>query len=475
MIMVSLHRCMLLLFIIGAKQVVSFQPETENERSSAGVTIQHAEDTAILVDAYGSFDTGDKSQDKLMRSESQSDVHSPEPRPAWHDSSKLIGLIQSPYKAYQKLMADLDKGKKQNNANTASEISPKPNASSELPSSSSVPMDDERRSFRQEIAEVVRQALHDVLNETLNGETNQSESSKQPNEQPNETSENCKFDDWRDWSSCSVSCGNGMRQRVRKDIAASNVSKACSSIGAVEQENCSVDCAACSFGPWNSWSMCTQSCGGGIRQRRRPAENILHSSGVLCNRDPGTEREPCHTEECDHDCIWSEWADWTACTATCGGGVKVRQRSIKEKASGKGKICPGAIKQEAHCGVWTCPQDCQMSDWGEWASCTGPCPSGNGTKMRLRNISAPAVGAGAACAGPFQQESSCRSCCPGACSNCQWGAWGDWTDCSKTCGTGTQFRLRNISIQATPGGADCEGNDWDQKNCSSERDCGSNN
>lgn len=516
--MVASQGNVLLLISIFAGRVASFQSEADNEMLSTGAALRHAEDSALVVDAYGSTAEGDRSQEKLMRSQSQPDVQAPATASGWRDSLSLPWLIQSPYMAYQKLMSDLDIAKASRKSTDApSERSLQPNALSEMPDSSTQPnvsKDDERRAFREEIAEVIKQALNEALTEHL--------------EQPGEVPKGCEFDEWLDWSSCSVSCGNGSRERTRKAMTADNASTACSANDSVERDNCSVECPDCDFGTWDDWSVCTHSCGGGVRQRHRPAQNVLHHSGLPCDRSLGSQFESCHTQACDRDCTLSDWADWTACTATCGGGVKTRQRSTKDEHSGQGRACSDAMNQTLQCSSKICPQDCQMSEWEEWTSCRGSCPGGTGMKMRFRSVSTPAVGAGALCLGPFQEKSSCTSACPVDCQwgdwgawttckpscgtayisssrkqlrqqsgsgrtcegedvrrevcsvqepcspiDCKWSDWNEWSACSKTCGTGTSFRLRKVEIPASSGGAECEGNEWDQMRCSSREDCGS--
>lgn len=49
----------------------------------------------------------------------------------------------------------------------------------------------------------------------------------------------------------------------------------------------------------------------------------------------------------------------------------------------------------------------------------------------------------------------------------QWGTWGPWTSCSKSCGIGTLLRYRNCNNPAPVGnGAKCVGNGTQTHECS---------
>ena len=52
--------------------------------------------------------------------------------------------------------------------------------------------------------------------------------------------------------------------------------------------------------------------------------------------------------------------------------------------------------------------------------------------------------------------------------NCQWGEWGDFTSCSKTCGGGEQSRNRTVSQEAMNGGAPCVGSYTNTQTCNED-------
>ena len=50
--------------------------------------------------------------------------------------------------------------------------------------------------------------------------------------------------------------------------------------------------------------------------------------------------------------------------------------------------------------------------------------------------------------------------------NGQWGSWGSFSTCTKTCGTGTQIRVRECNNPPpSDGGSDCIGAAEDTQNC----------
>ena len=58
--------------------------------------------------------------------------------------------------------------------------------------------------------------------------------------------------------------------------------------------------------------------------------------------------------------------------------------------------------------------------------------------------------------------------------DCVWGDWGNWNQCSGTCGEGTKTRSRAKTPEAGNGGTDCVGSSSDERICSNTITCPGN-
>ena len=53
--------------------------------------------------------------------------------------------------------------------------------------------------------------------------------------------------------------------------------------------------------------------------------------------------------------------------------------------------------------------------------------------------------------------------------DCTWAQWGDWSDCSKTCGDGTRTKTRRKDVKEAHGGV-CKGTDKEKESCK-DKEC----
>jgi len=263
----------------------------------------------------------------------------------------------------------------------------------------------------------------------------------------------CQVSDWNEWTSCTAPCGGGKQTRTRTVIQPSvGDGKACPSLVEAKECNtnkCPVDCKV---GEWSAWSACDKECGSGTQFRTRRILQEAANAGQEC---PALkETRACNTQLCIKDCEVGQWSEWSACTKTCGGGTRMRNRVVNTPATNGGKECPALTETET-CNTQACPIDCEVSTWTEWNSCSKPC--GGGVQTRTRTVTKPSAYGGKEC--PLLKETKpCneQSCqVPPSAINCEVSAWSNWGGCSKTCGGGTQKRTRTVTKPAANGGAAC--------------------
>ncbi|CAL1279610.1 unnamed protein product [Larinioides sclopetarius] len=212
------------------------------------------------------------------------------------------------------------------------------------------------------------------------------------------------------------------------------------------------------WGEWSDWVPCSVSCGRGMRRRFR-----------ACNPVPGVGSRWCQgkhvqTEDCDTTVPcpvnggWSEWSNWSLCSATCGQGTTNRYRSCSNPiAMNGGRPCEGSPQESDMCfAVKECPRDGGWSKWSSWSLCSVTCGPG-GTINRYRSCNnPPPMAEGKPCQGPTQQTRLCKASrqCP---VNGQWSEWTEWSECSVSCGRGERIRRRACD-QPIPqhGGLECD-------------------
>ncbi|KAI8496157.1 Thrombospondin type 1 repeat-containing protein [Branchiostoma belcheri] len=217
------------------------------------------------------------------------------------------------------------------------------------------------------------------------------------------------------------------------------------------------------WSPWTAWGECTKTCGGGQQARSRECTDPAPAHGGK-DCDGGThETQACNLKPCPEDGVWGAWSDWGACSVTCGAGVEKRDRGCVGPAHG-GKDCHGDREETRGCAKKPCPVDGVWEEWGEWEQCTETC--GSGVQSRLRNCRGTVHG-GRECKGENIQLQPCSN---GPCPvDGSWKEWSDWTECSATCGGGRQQRARECE-PPQHGGAACRGNRLDTQSCNTH-DC----
>jgi len=284
----------------------------------------------------------------------------------------------------------------------------------------------------------------------------------------------CKYTKFTAWAalgaraSCDRTCGGGHKYRYRTIFRRDNHGGAvCPSTidkKSCNTQPCPVDCiwkVLSNDDPndiqgWSIYSPCTKSCksnGGssGTQFRRREAGTPAKYGGKSCATTGMLKQvRYCNNWMCPVDCVTTNWSAFEECSVTCGVGVKFRNRKIMVVASNGGKGC-GVTDELKECAQRKCPIDCEVSEWSAAHACSHSCGS-FGTQIRHRSINIEPAHGGKLCPHLSETMECGADPCP---VDCLVSTFGQWTTCSRSCGTGEHARRRTIRRNVEHGGVEC--------------------
>ena len=275
------------------------------------------------------------------------------------------------------------------------------------------------------------------------------------------------YSEWSSFSNCSKSCGTGIKRRSRKcsNPEPQHGGSNCSHLGlSMEIKNCNEQPCPINGGysTWTEFSSCTVSCGSGTRQRTRDCSNPkpMYGGQNCSHLGPNIEIQICSTNLCPIHGGYSDWSNYSDCTKSCGNGSQIRTRNCSNpepKHSGRDCSSLGSHTEIQNCNTHHCPIDGGYTQWTDFSNCTVSC--GNGTRQKTRNCSNPKpMYGGQNCThlGPNIEVETCNTnLCPihGGYSD-----WSNYSECTKSCGNGSQIRTRNCSNpEPKHSGRDCSG------------------
>uniref|UniRef100_A0A3B4C5M3 Thrombospondin type-1 domain-containing protein 7A n=1 Tax=Pygocentrus nattereri TaxID=42514 RepID=A0A3B4C5M3_PYGNA len=194
--------------------------------------------------------------------------------------------------------------------------------------------------------------------------------------------DDCQLTSWSKFSSCAADCV-GVRTRRRALVGKSKKRDHCKNTQLYplsETQYC--PCNKYNAQPVGNWSDCIlpeggrvegllgmkvqgdiKECGQGYRYQAMVCydqDNRLVETS-RCNSH-GYIEEACIIP-CPSDCKLSEWSNWSRCSKSCGSGVKVRSKWLREKPYNGGRPCPKLDHVNQVYEVVPCQSDCGQYVW----------------------------------------------------------------------------------------------------------------
>ncbi|XP_058024805.1 ADAMTS-like protein 1 isoform X2 [Ahaetulla prasina] len=284
-----------------------------------------------------------------------------------------------------------------------------------------------------------------------------------------------------DWSACSVTCGVGVQVRLVKCQVLLSFSQSVADLPIDECEGPKpVSERACYGGPCNGetgeepdllfrgsqdfdelydweyegFTECSEACGGGVQEAvvtclNKQTREFADENLCVSSRRPPQLLRSCNLEPCPPR--W-EMGKWSSCSLTCGVGLQIREvfcthllsRETNETVTLEDKLChkPKPTGVQA-CNRFDCPPSWYLQ---EWQQCSQTC--GGGIERR-EVLCKQRMADGSFLELPETFCSTSRPASQQACKNkdCppEW-LLSDWTQllfcsqCSVSCGEGTQTR-----------------------------------
>lgn len=208
---------------------------------------------------------------------------------------------------------------------------------------------------------------------------------------------------------------------------------------------------------WGPWSTCSQTCGTAIKTRRRTCGNPAPAhGGRTCVGPDRTEMYCANLPPCSQpkkhpiDGGWGPYGSWSECTATCGGGFRLRQRKCDDPAPQNGGVdCIGCSIDYEICNTQPCPEIQKLGPWTPWLQHhSNSTASGEYLEKRFRFV-CKTNGSDANGMKIFKAKEENRLCYQdGLChrvgdnDDLGFSDWSPWSSCTASCGGGQQYRTR---------------------------------
>jgi Thrombospondin type 1 domain len=271
------------------------------------------------------------------------------------------------------------------------------------------------------------------------------------------------FSSWSEWSECNKTCGGGIQYRSRTYTPAKYGGIDLEDKdNLLESRECNAfNCPENGYHTeWNEWGVCDKVCGGGNQRRERSYTPAKYGGLDLEDKDNTLESRNCNSQSCPIDGSFTPWEQWSDCSKSCGGGSQSRNRTYNPAKYGGVDLSEAErinLIENRNCNEQSCPVNGSLTEWNNWSSCDKPC--GGGNQKRERSYVPAKFGGVELSLDERNNIIEIRNCNDQACPvNGSFSTWDNWSNCDKQCGGGTQSRNRTYT-PATNGGVDLDDKD----------------
>ncbi|XP_055376724.1 hemicentin-1-like [Condylostylus longicornis] len=171
------------------------------------------------------------------------------------------------------------------------------------------------------------------------------------------------WSDWSPWEDCPTECWNEAdgiitRKRFRFCInpAPRYGGRACFG-NDIEEKECILNPCPVDGGwsVWSSWTSCSVTCGVGTKERYRTCNSPKPANGGKFCKGLDKMVQTCISIPCPINGGWSKWSPWTDCSQSCENSFRKRYRECNSPVPEfGGKMCVGPNMEIAKCKKRQC-------------------------------------------------------------------------------------------------------------------------
>ncbi|XP_041371854.1 thrombospondin type-1 domain-containing protein 7A-like isoform X2 [Gigantopelta aegis] len=311
----------------------------------------------------------------------------------------------------------------------------------------------------------------------------------------------CLVTEWSNWSTCHVSCLDVPsqilpKQRRQRFILQYPENRGSPCPNSLFEERSCLNLPVCDSFYWNisPWSQCilppiVPYCGDGLRARNvtcKHSNSTVHPLNTCLLNTGAMPKivDACYVS-CDKECRITDWSQWGPCVGGCSGfrfrtrkligssRFEAECKDIKKYPLDEQDQCYCSQLQPIVIGGWS---DCVLEErkdikqrFAQMSLKSLTHRSTNGTAYSDIPVQA-YCGVGtrykavacrngrrdmeraSKCSHDEYEEEICVVPCP---IDCELSEWSDWSECSVTCGSGMQVRVRSILTEPADGGRKC--------------------